>query len=304
MKLFKDRTFVTLFFVLIFTILSLLLPLHSNELKKLKEDLFWLNKVYGKEQYDIVLVGDSRTYKGISPEILENYCKGYTVFNFGFSSGRINRQLLLEACKKLKPNGAKIFVFSCTPIDLINVKNDHWFDLHKELSSLSKWPEELYNLKLKLAPWQERKKLIKAKYDSSIYWEKYYKEFGWCACWQKDIFYESTFRSYREQFAKRPFRKTDLYDFLDNLKWCRENNINVIAFRMISCPEMDILEDTLSGCNFVDVKNAVLQQGGIWLERPNYLQFRSYDASHLDYQSAEKFSHWLGKKLKERLNLP
>ncbi|MFQ6723089.1 MAG: hypothetical protein ACLRFH_01645 [Opitutales bacterium] len=287
--------------MLIFTLLSLLLPLHSNELKKLKEDLFWLNKVYGKEQYDIVLVGDSRTYKGISPEILEKYCKSYSVFNFGFSSGRINRQLLLEAYKKLKPNGARIFVFSCTPIDLINVKNDHWFDLYKELASLNKWPAQLYNLKLKLVPWQERKKLIKAKYNFSNYWEMYHKKSGWCACWQKDIFYESTFKSYKEQFAKRSFRKTDLHDFLGNLKWCKENNINVIAFRMISCPEMDILEDRLSGCNFVDVKNAVLQQGGIWLERPNHLQFRSYDASHLDYQSAEKFSNWLGKKLKKIL---
>lgn len=294
MKLLKDRTFITLSLVFIFSILLLLKPLHPNELQKLKENLFWLNKVYGKEQYDVILVGDSRTYKGISPEILTKYCPTFKFFNFGFSSGRINKHLLIEAKKRLKPNGQRVFIFPCTPIDLINVKNDHWYELYKELSTLSKCPHQLYNLKLRLSPLQERK----TNYNLDFYHETYYKDSGWCACWQKDPEYQSTFNSYKEQFSKRPFRKTDLSDFIDNLKWCKNNSIKVIAFRMISCQEMDNLEDELSNCDFTDIKNAVRQQDGIWLQRPYNLQLHSYDASHLDFQSAEKFSHWLGKELK------
>ena len=52
--------------------------------KHLESDLFWNEKRYGKQQYDVLLMGDSRTYMGVSPEILREYIPNMDIYNFGF----------------------------------------------------------------------------------------------------------------------------------------------------------------------------------------------------------------------------
>ena len=90
--------------------------------------------------------------------------------------------------------------------------------------------------------------------------------------------------------------------FVQNLKWCKKNNIKVVAYRMVSCREMDELEDKLSGVDWNKIKQAVLEEGFVWLERPpspllEQIEEHCYDASHLNAEGAELFSNWLGQEL-------
>ena len=107
---------------------------------------------------------------------------------------------------------------------------------------------------------------------------------------------------YRNNFQKHPFRTSDFQHFVQNLKWCKKNNIKVVAYRMVSCREMDELEDKLSGVDWNKIKQAVLEEGFVWLERPpspllEQIEEYCYDASHLNAEGAELFSNWLGQEL-------
>ena len=107
---------------------------------------------------------------------------------------------------------------------------------------------------------------------------------------------------YRELFHVRPFLPSDFEHFVQNLKWCKKNNIKVVAYRMVSCREMDELEDKLSGVDWNKIKQAVLDEGFVWLERPpspllEQIEEHCWDASHLNAEGAELFSNWLGQEL-------
>ena len=50
------------------------------------------------------------------------------------------------------------------------------------------------------------------------------------------------------------------------------------------------------------IKQAVLEEGFVWLERPpspllEQIEEYCYDASHLNAEGAELFSNWLGQEL-------
>ena len=66
---------------------------------------YWIRKRYGKQQHDVLLLGDSRSFQGIDPRILQKYIPSMNAYCFGFSAGSINLQLLKEYVpKRLKRN--------------------------------------------------------------------------------------------------------------------------------------------------------------------------------------------------------
>ena len=279
-------------------VICLVRPLTERERQEAVAEAFWRNKVWGKSVHDVLLLGDSRTYFGLSPEILETYRPGWSVYNFGFSSGRINRQLLMEASKRLKPDGKRIFVFACTPIDLMDVRNRDFFDKKRNTSSFSGF----FAIQIKL-----RKSFQQISgFEGSVL----YPTRGWAAMHQirPVVSFPKVLQSYTRDFTGRPFSPSDFAAFVDDLRWCREQKIHVIAFRMVSCPEMDDLEDRLSCCDFNKIKQAILDAGFTWLERPPAPMLQAigdqcYDASHLNESGATSLSHWLGQQLKN-LKLP
>ena len=215
----------------------------------------------------------------------------WSVYNFGFSAGRINRQLLMEASKRLKPDGKRIFVFACTPIDLMNVHNEDFFVKKRQIFSFS----FIFSKKTFFQAFSFRE--IEASYDFTSGFAAMHRTKEPIAC-------QFTFDDYTRNFTGRPFSPSDFAAFVDDLRWCREQKIHVIAFRMVSCPEMDDLEDRLSRCDFRKIRQAILDAGFTWLERPPAPMLQAigdqcYDASHLNESGATSLSHWLGQQLKK-----
>ena len=264
-----------------------LVPLSRIEKLQLQSDLFWAEKVYGKSQYDVLLMGDSRSYKGVNPKTLRSRVPHISIYNFGFSSSRINEQLLREAEKRIQKDGKRFLIFSCTSRNLMDVENVYFFSIQKPTVFSRIFPLHF----IQTRDYLER--MNSGSVDLGFLSQKFKKDEAIC---------RNTLGLYNHSFAKRPFLPSDFNHFVQNLKWCKKNNIKVVAYRMVSCREMVELEDKLSGVDWNKIKQAVLDEGFVWLERPpspllEQIEEHCYDASHLNAEGAELFSHWLGQEL-------
>ena len=264
-----------------------LVPLSRIEKLQLQSDLFWAEKVYGKSQYDVLLMGDSRTYMGVSPKTLRSRVPHVSIYNFGFSSGRINEQLLREAEKRIQKNGERFLIFSCTSCNLIDTKNKHFFSIQKPTVFSHIFPLHFIQTKDYL------QRMDSGSVALGFLSQKRKKD---------EVICRNALGMYNNSFAKRPFLPSDFEHFVQNLKWCKKNNIKVVAYRMVSCREMDELEDKLSGVDWNKIRQAVRREGFVWLERPpspllERIEEHCWDASHLNAEGAELFSNWLGQEL-------
>ncbi|MDA3926279.1 MAG: hypothetical protein PF904_16410 [Kiritimatiellae bacterium] len=130
---FRDRCFWSL-------ILSLLLigvfgvvkpePLDPKVANRDVRNWFWANKVHNSMAYDLLLLGDSRLYRGVSPAVMKDVLgKDYQILNFGFSSGGLNSRMFREADKRFAKDGSgKTVVMAVTPYSLTvdAAKNEHF----------------------------------------------------------------------------------------------------------------------------------------------------------------------------------
>ena len=85
---------------------------------------------------------------------------------------------------------------------------------------------------------------------------------------------------------------------INKLKQLVLSGINVIAFRVPTTEQMEILEDSISGYDENFVKNSLIQHSITYLDFQNS-DFSSYDGSHLNEKSARKLSEQIGIKIKE-----
>ena len=46
---------------------------------------YWVVKTFIQKNYDIILLGDSRVYRGISPAMMEQSMPGFRILNFSYS---------------------------------------------------------------------------------------------------------------------------------------------------------------------------------------------------------------------------
>ena len=288
MNLFKrSRTFLTLTTAIGLVAVACCFPLQKTQLL-LEQELFWSEKRYGQRQYDVLLIGDSTTHEGVSPEILEEYIPNATIYNFGFMGVAVNQKLLETAEKRLKKNGKRIFVFGLSPRSLIvKRKNNHFSHIIKVQKSLNFFRRMGYPI---------RRIQEGAKFHINSGFEE-------VSLPRDKAKIESITSFYKTAFQKQAsFCLSDFEQFVQNLRWCKKNNIRIVAYRPIMHPEMDELQDQLSGVHFGKIKRTVLDEGFIWLDRPidpllEQIQRNTYDNVHLNAEGAELFSNWLGQEL-------
>ena len=84
---------------------------------------FFIEKTHGQASYDMVLVGDSRALRGISPEQIERQNPGLRVFNFAFHAGGFNDEIFDAAEALLDADSPrKAIVIAPTPLGFIDWK--------------------------------------------------------------------------------------------------------------------------------------------------------------------------------------
>ena len=81
--------------------LSFIVPKNAE---KYLSEVFWSRKTYAQADYDVVILGDSRTYRGLSPAIIESHFPGLKVLNFAYSNGGLNPTMFAAGEYKLARN--------------------------------------------------------------------------------------------------------------------------------------------------------------------------------------------------------
>ena len=282
MNLFKrSRTFLALVVAAGF---CSLLENHQTEINSLGTCLFYFQKIYGDRPYDVALLGDSRT-NSLHLRPLKMHIKNTVFFNLAMSDCRLNPLLLEVVSKEMAKDGKRILVFGLTPLFLT-----------PECNVNSGNVVSIFGRSLFFRTIRSRSQ-IEGKFTYAGFID------GFDSTKETDkVAQHRTFRQYFNQFKNFHFNFFYFKHFVQNLKWCKRNNIKVVAYRMVSCREMDELEDKLSGVDWNKIKQAVLDEGFVWLERPpspllEQIEEHCWDASHLDAEGAELFSNWLGQEL-------
>src|SRR5512146_2424266 len=137
----KDRSLfsLVLFFPLLVLAIALkprpvpaiVLPTSADQARQggAAGERFWVLKTHGKAKYDLILMGDSRVYRGLSPASMESVLTGYRIFNFGYSGGGLDRLMYAAAEKRLDPKSDRpSIVFGVTPLALTPyaARNEHY----------------------------------------------------------------------------------------------------------------------------------------------------------------------------------
>ena len=86
--MFKERIIlVSIITVVLLLVSGLFLPKMESE--KIQFRKYWAFKTHRKDKHDIIIMGDSRAYRGISPSEMQKALPNYRILNFGYSSGNV-----------------------------------------------------------------------------------------------------------------------------------------------------------------------------------------------------------------------
>lgn len=272
---------------------------------KIDKEKFWSDKVHNAKKYNIVFCGDSRIYRGVATKTVskELLPLELDVLNYGFSSGGHNKEMFLSAESKLISSiGIKSIVLGITPYSLTRKgqsnahfkqeKNRSWSDIFSR--------RFIYPAFRFFEPTSPMRIIDYATSNQTGYYEKFIND-GWVQSHKIPEGKESALRSYTKQFINNTVKKEFISNMGKQIRAWKKAGIQVFAFRVPSSVEMEALENSISGYNNEQVRNAIEMSGGEWLSIPNKESFHSYDGSHLHHSSAISLSKELGKQLKTKL---
>jgi hypothetical protein len=311
--------------------LSLLLVMASGALiagaslpgreKDIMRAHFWLMKTHGVKNVDMILLGDSRTYRGLSPQEMQTVLADYRILNFGYSAGGLNPTIYHEGEAKLDPRSEKrTVVLGITPSTLMPVSAPNLDFLQWKFND----PLEV-SLALKLFPLYrflypiDPSEFISPVAASSLHEE--YHDDGWVASWSDAAFLEKR-GAVKDAVAFPTFAATlggsrvvpapgspgslrqgdgvsaALVEALmrQTNQWV-EQGIRVFGFRLPTDPGVRERENASSGFDEGAFVKAFEAAGGVWIDVP--LQpYHTTDGSHLDRDSALLLSRDLAERIR------
>lgn len=269
----------------------------------LVETRYWALKTrFLKPQYNVVLCGDSRVYRGISPTAMNSALPDFKIVNFGYSAGGLDRLMLKSAEALLDPEAkSRIIVLGVTPSSLtsFSAQNEQYLSIMRK--PFSEVFESVYFLPVKtfmlpILP-KEVLSLISGTRTKSNGYHKIFYDDGWVASWYDVPRPEEQLSSYRARFASYQVSSELWQDVLQVVREWRSRGIQTIAYRPPTTRAMVALEDSMSGFREAEFIKEFRNAGGIWLSF-NPDDYVSYDGSHLEADSAKKLSRDLADKIR------
>lgn len=272
---------------------------HADQ-NKTPDKFFWYKKTFAPNDQDILLVGDSRVYRGLSPAAMAAVLKGSKILNFGYSSAGFEPFFLDAAVKKLSAKGKRILVLGVTPHSLtaIAAQNKHYREqAHQE--NLPFWIKNIEYFFGRDSTIAAVKYLLRVQHGSDQYHTISHDD-GWCECYyplapaQGLPVYKKLFSSYQVSAEVTKI-------MLDKVKELTKAGITIFAFRPPTYPAMEQLEDSISGFVEKDFIQGFEAAGGRWLVLDDRFSFDCYDGSHITGTAAKKLSRELGQKIASSL---
>jgi len=284
--------------------LSLFMP---KDKEKYLRDQFWVKKTFAPSVYDVVLMGDSRIERGVSPEIMEKILPGMNVLNFGYSNGGLNPTMYEAAEKKLSKTGKKkVIILGVTAncITPYTLKNEQFLQVKKlpredviERMYLNRilyqfsatTPEGLWNY-------------FKNEKPATVSINEYYDN-GYVKSGRIPIDTMYAIPSYIDDYTNYKVDEKIIADMVSQIKQWNEKGIVVVGFRPPVTVPMKTLEDTMGFYNEAAISARFNEAGGHWIHL-NSTEYKTYDGSHLDLASAMKLSEVLAHQVSGILAQP
>lgn len=282
----------TVILFLFYKIILLKLP-SSNILN----EAFWSKKVTNKNKYDIVFIGDSRIYRGISPRAIELELIGLKIYNFGFSSAGIDSLILVKGINLLNEDGKKQVYIGISVNSFLkeSLNNEHlksW--IKKDEKDL--WIKSNIYEKLSFFDSYKISDFFK-KLNNDLYIEKFDLEKGFVYSNRTKIGDKLAIQAYEEHFKREYFDTIAVNKVLKEIVSYQHQGINFKAVVMPISEGMAEVEKRFFGKENVWL-HSKLKSIGVEIIEFNQEDFQTFDGSHLSGESAIRLSKLLSKSMK------
>jgi hypothetical protein len=302
----KQRTFFTLITAAIIIILTGLLR-NQNDLSisggQTATDRFWIMKAQNKSKNDVVLIGDSRTYRGLDPDEMKKFLPGMSIYNFAFSSGGLNPQIYEAAEKLLDPESRnKTILIGIDPGALNSLYEGNYQYNLEHNRPRSAYLERVYinpTLQIFTSFADVIFGQVTVKQNANAIYVNHYHDNGWVGSYKIP---EDTgealplFRSEMEKYKTKPELVKAL---IDQTRDWTSKGIRVFAFRTPASYSMLKLENEMSRFDEKSFVRAFESAGGTWIP-VDPSQYHSYDGSHIDEVSAKRLSAYVAKEMAKK----
>ena len=277
---------------------------HAQPASPLSGSKFWAQKAAASAVYDVVLAGDSRVYRGLSPETIENSTRGLRCLNFGFSSAGLTEEYLQAATAKFDPTAEKkVLVVGITAWSFTEdaAKNEHWRSAKalawapRTFGNLLRDARHLFDPVLKTDI--ESLQLALQGRPAGASQETYHLN-GWVETNSALIQPLQALASYRTSLAQYKPSHERMESAMACLREIRARGVDIIAFRPPTTSEMDALEDEAS-FDADQCAEQIRALGGIWIDIPR-TGWTSYDGSHLTGDESRRLSQKVGEAIAEK----
>ncbi len=274
----------------------------NNRLSDLELDKFWLEKTYASPNYDLVMLGDSRLYRGVSPDEISKLT-GHKSLNFGYSQAGFSKKYIELALSKLDSSSSRqTAIFAITPLSLTPkaLRNQH---LNKFLNY------DFLKRFLVLHTYSFASKFHRRKISSLLGTTKNsdYLQIinpnGWIASSRKVFSIKRGIDAYQNMFSNNQVSPTAEKILLRKITQLTKNGVLVYGFRPPSSREVENIENEKSGFIEDTFKKRFTTAGGVWLEFDR-TKYKSYDGSHLTVESSISFSKDIAHSILELQNNP
>lgn len=299
------RKFVTIALIFWTSVLLINLARPTAHKTGLNIQEFWAKKLIWKDRFDIIVTGDSRTMIAVSPEVIEKYLPDTSVGNFGFTALSYTKDYLNATENTLKNKSRiKTIVLGISPRSILKSSGNNCF--FKKWNDIARNPVKLRSFKYsgwlrimfkELSP-PEVKMLLGRKVPRHL---RVHLSSGWIPARLAPEKLKMSVKSYVKIFKNKQVDPEKLNMIVDATRNWRQNGINVFAVRIPSAPKLIKIENKHSGFHEARFIKEFEEAGGIWIETDS-APYHSHDGSHLRYDAAVKFSHYLAKALKRELS--
>jgi len=267
-----------------------------------KEDRFWMLKTHGHPDgsVNIILSGDSRVYRGLSPAIFDAALPGTETLNFGYSSSGHNPVMYAEIDRMLPKtnNTPRAVILGITPASLTAKAQDngHYLEFKKRQGIP---PADMPVLDNALRPltFKRTKSLLRGHFtdDTEDKDTKDLFDNGWMRSdWHIRVPSEAL-KSYQGVFNGNKVDPAVIDGMMRQVRIWHARGIYVLGYRPPTTPMMVALEQEKSGFDQANFVRRFKAAGGIWVDMRD--DFETFDGSHLTPESAEKVSNILAQRL-------
>ncbi len=292
----KIKTLISLFMTLLIAcLIKAVLP--KPYINKEMENEFWIKKTHSKKKVNMVIGGDSRTYRGVSTKHLLASMQNINAVNLGYSDGGINSEYLEFLHERLtaKPE-LKVMLFGITPHTLLKKcsTNEHLKSIQSKTSS-EIFSGMHYDQFLKYLPPYTPFELFDDS--SNAYIIKYHQD-GYAASDNYKGDFDYTYWVYWDTFSKEKVSDSLINVFIEDINKYQKEGIKIFAFEPPISEHMKEIERNHSGLAMPKFIERLQKNGVHWIHL-DHSAFKSYDGSHIFHEDAERMSTYLGQEIKK-----